>query len=44
MNTIYKNKSSKAAVFELYDNQLKKLEIPFDDIEVKTSFGKSHFG
>ncbi len=39
---IYKSKAGKRQSLALYDMQLKKLNVPFTDIYVKTSFGKTH--
>lgn len=39
---IYKSKEGKRQSLALYDMQLKKLNVPFEDIYVKTSFGKTH--
>lgn len=40
--TTYKSKSAKAAVIALYDRQVKELNIPYGDIYVQTSFGRTH--
>lgn len=42
MNSIYKSEYGKKEIFELYDNQLKKLDMKYNDIYVDTSFGKTH--
>lgn len=39
---IYKSKEGKCQSLALYDMQLKKLNVQFTDIYVKTSFGKTH--
>ncbi len=39
---IYKSKEGKRQSLDLYNMQLKKLNVPFADIYVKTSFGKTH--
>ena len=39
---IYKSKEGKLQSLALYDKQLKKLNVPYTDIYVKTSFGKTH--
>ena len=39
---IYKSKEGKRQSLALYDKQLKKLNVPYTDIYVKTSFGKTH--
>ncbi len=40
--SIYKSKAGKEKSLALYDKQLLKLDMPFSDIYVKTSFGKTH--
>lgn len=40
--SIYKSKVGKEKSLALYDKQLLKLNMPFSDIYVKTSFGKTH--
>lgn len=40
--SIYKSQSGKEKSIALYDRQLSKLKLPFSDIYVKTSFGKTH--
>lgn len=40
--SIYKSKDRKEKSLALYDKQLLKLNMPFSDIYVKTSFGKTH--
>lgn len=42
MRSIYRNKEAKEAILTLYDKQLKELGIPYRDIYVETSFGKTH--
>ncbi len=42
MKTIYKKPDSKTKVIELYDSQLKKLNMPYKDIYIDTSFGQTH--
>ncbi len=39
---IYKSQDGKEESLALYDKQLLKLNMPFSDIYVKTSFGKTH--
>lgn len=39
---VYKSKEGKFKSLALYDKQLLKLNIPFSDIYVETSFGKTH--
>ena len=40
--SIYKSQAGKEKSIALYDKQLSKLNMPFSDIYVKTSFGKTH--
>lgn len=42
MKTIYKTKDGKKEILELYDRQLKRLAVPFQDVYIETSFGKTH--
>ncbi len=42
MSTIYKKTGSKARVLALYDQQLEKLNTPYQDIFVDTPFGETH--
>lgn len=42
MSTIYKRADSKYKVLQLYDKQLARLKIPYKDLYVDTSFGKTH--
>ncbi len=42
MKTIYKSTEGKNKVFKLYDEQLKRLGIKYNDLYVDTSFGKTH--
>lgn len=42
MKSIYRNEQSKKAVWKLYDRQMEDLEIPYTDLFVDTSFGKTH--
>ena len=42
MKSIYHSEECKRKVIELYDSQIKKLGIPYKDIYVDTSFGKTH--
>jgi len=39
---IYKNKQGEAILTELYDRQLKSLNLEYEDLTVKTRFGQSH--
>ena len=40
--TIYKSEEGKQKILELYDRQLERLNIPYRDLYVETSFGKTH--
>ena len=40
--SIYKSKLGRINSLELYDKQLSKLNVPFSDIYIETSFGKTH--
>ena len=42
MNTIYKSKEGKSAIFELYDRQLESLTVPSNELFINTSFGNTH--
>ncbi len=42
MKSIYRNRKAKAVVLALYDRQLAELQIPYQDLYVKTAFGKTH--
>ena len=42
MRTIYKSEEGKKKILELYDQQLKRLTVPYKDLYVETSFGKTH--
>ena len=42
MRTIYKSERGKEEILNLYDSQLSRLTIPWKDIYVDTSFGKTH--
>lgn len=42
MKSIYRNEKSKNAILELYNNQIKELNIEYKDIYVDTPFGKTH--
>ncbi|MGN0509873.1 MAG: alpha/beta fold hydrolase [Ruminococcus sp.] len=39
---IYKSEKGKESSLKLYDEQIKKLGVPYEDIYVNTSFGKTH--
>lgn len=40
--SIYKSKEGRKQSIKLYDEQVKKLNMPYSDIYVETSFGKTH--
>ena len=42
MKTIYKSKTRKEEILNLYDSQLSRLKTPWKDVYVDTSFGKTH--
>ena len=42
MKTIYKKVDSKHKVIKLYDEQMAKLNVPYKDLFVETSFGNTH--
>jgi pimeloyl-ACP methyl ester carboxylesterase len=42
MKTIYKKPDSKHKVLKLYDEQLARLTVPYKDLYVDSSFGKTH--
>ncbi len=42
MKTIYKTEEGKKRIIELYDRQLERLKVPYRDIYVETSFGRTH--
>jgi pimeloyl-ACP methyl ester carboxylesterase len=42
MKTIYKSEEGKQKILELYDTQLKRLKVPYKDVWVDTTYGKSH--
>lgn len=42
MKSIYRNGQSKKAVLKLYDRQMEDLKIPYTNLFVDTSFGKTH--
>ncbi len=42
MKTIYNSEAGKRKILALYDEQLKRLRVPYQDIYVNTSFGKTH--
>lgn len=42
MKKVYKSKKGETVLIELYDRQLKSLEVEYKDLSVKTRFGQSH--
>ncbi len=42
MNTIYNTPQGKQKIIALYDGQLSRLNAPYQDIYINTSFGKTH--
>jgi len=42
MKKVYKNQQGEAALTELYDRQLRNLNIVYEDLFVETRFGKAH--
>lgn len=42
MNTIYNTPQGKQKIIALYDGQLSRLNAPYQDIYIDTSFGKTH--
>lgn len=42
MSTIYKSEEGKKKILNLYDRQLERLDVPYKDIYVETSFGRTH--
>ena len=42
MKTIYKKEDGKTRILELYDRQLERLSVPYEDVYIRTSFGKTH--
>ncbi|MDD5935920.1 MAG: alpha/beta fold hydrolase [Clostridiales bacterium] len=42
MKTIYKSKQGKDKILQLYDQQLERLSVPYNDVFVSTSFGITH--
>ena len=40
--SIYKSEEGKKQIIDLYDSQLKRLKVPYKDVYVETSFGKTH--
>ena len=42
MKTIYRSEEGKNRILALYDRQLSRLSVPWRDVYVQTSFGKTH--
>ena len=42
MKTIYKSEEGKKKILELYDHQLSRLTVPYKDVYIQTSFGRTH--
>ena len=42
MKSIYKTEEGKKRILELYDKQLERLDVPYKDLYVETSFGRTH--
>jgi pimeloyl-ACP methyl ester carboxylesterase len=42
MKTIYKSEEGKQKIAVLYDTQLKRLKVPYQDVWAKTTFGTTH--
>lgn len=42
MKSIYRSGQSKKAIWKLYDRQMKDLKIPYTNLYVDTSFGRTH--
>ena len=42
MKKVYKSENSEKVMMELYDKQLAKLDIPYEDLYIDTRFGKTH--
>lgn len=42
METIYKSEKGKLEILSLYDRQMERLPMPYQDIYITTSFGKTH--
>ncbi|MEM1321942.1 MAG: alpha/beta hydrolase [Bacteroidota bacterium] len=41
MSTLYKSKAAQFAIFQLYDEKLKSLDIPYQEIDVDTVYGRT---
>lgn len=42
MKSIYKSAGAKQKILALYDRQIRELHIPYEDVYVETSFGRTH--
>ncbi|MDD6038897.1 MAG: alpha/beta hydrolase [bacterium] len=42
MKTIYKSENGRKHILELYDSQLERLTVPYNDRYIQTSFGETH--
>ena len=42
MESIYRSEEGRKRILELYDQQLKRLPVPYRDVMVQTSFGATH--
>ena len=42
MKTIYRSEEGRKKILELYDQQLGRLDLPYRDITLQTSFGETH--
>lgn len=42
MKSIYKSAEAKQKIIALYDRQIKELHIPYEDIFIETSYGRTH--
>lgn len=42
MKSIYKSAEAKQKIIALYDRQIKELHIPYEDIYIETSYGRTH--
>ncbi|WP_165211957.1 hypothetical protein [Streptococcus tangpeifui] len=42
MSQVYRSKGGKRASYSLYDQQVEALNLPYQDIFLETSFGKTH--
>lgn len=42
MKSIYRSEKGRNEIFKLYDSQLKKLNIKYNNLHIDTSFGKTH--